>query len=105
MLMSEIAPTFRNACQALKARQRIVFIYIVSILRIHEWSSRTMWSSAAQHGELGLEIIQYERIITKLILKRRSISGPYCACGNCCTNVKRASAPGNVLIETKESSL
>ena len=36
-----------------------------------------------QHGQIDLEMLQYERIIKKLFLKTHSFSGCYCGSGNC----------------------
>jgi hypothetical protein len=35
--MSETAATFPAVCQAKKALRQVIFIYIVSNLRLHEW--------------------------------------------------------------------
>ena len=40
-----------------------------------------MWTSTTQHGQIGSRIIKYEKIITKLILKRHSISDRYAPAG------------------------
>jgi len=82
--MSETAATFRTDCQAKKHCDKLFYIYIISSLRLQGWPSRATWSSTAQHGQIGPETLQYERVIKKLVSKRHSISGRYCASGNCC---------------------
>gem|GEM_PF-3973765 len=44
--------------------------------------------STPQHGQIDLEMLQYERIIKKLFLETHPFSGCYCGSGNCWLHFK-----------------